>query len=232
MKVMIQLKQMMILLQNLRWLLRQSQQQARRVATQQARVHKAQEARKQGTTIQAARHARYRTLYEEAVAEAEAEERARATAAGQKPVKVSRHRARVKAYQQLVKEELEAAEEVSKEFLPPVQGEDFAMLRPNERSPLADLRWAQVDATDLRTTLIAAKEARARVTSLFENSLRPALKDEQVLRELFEDRRGEVIKEALEAPERPSMYRPPVTPVESQVGDRRSEEHTSELQSH
>ena len=180
----------------------------------------AQEARKQGTTIQAARHARYRTLYEEAVAEAEAEERARATAAGQKPVKVSRHRARVKAYQQLVKEELEAAEEVSKEFLPPVQGEDFAMLRPNERSPLADLRWAQVDATDLRTTLIAAKEARARVTSLFENSLRPALKDEQVLRELFEDRRGEVIKEALEAPERPSMYRPPVTPVESQVGDR------------
>lgn len=117
----------------------------------------------------------------------------------------SDHKARSMAYLQVTKEELEAATRVA---------------RDPDRVRGADLRLAQLDYTDARAALEAAREARARIESLFHNDLKPRLADELLDQQGYREAKDAAVKAALEVPERPSMYRPPLTPVEAQVAER------------
>ena len=109
----------------------------------------------------------------------------------------------MRAYLQVVREELEAAGQAAKEGL---KG--------------TDLRHAQQDYAQAREALMAAKDLRRKILTLLKEDVQPRLEEQLTGLKSYAQEKKAFRAENLKVPERPSMYRPPLTPVESQVADR------------
>ena len=154
----------------------------------QAEDDLAQEGKLQSLLIDQARRKRFRGLVEESKAA--------------NPEK-SAYEHEMRAYLQVVREELKAAGQAAKEAL---KG--------------TDLRHAQQDYAQAREAIMAAKDLRRKILTLLKEDVQPRLEEQLTGLKSYAAEKKAFRAENLKVPERPSMYRPPLTPVESQVADR------------